>query len=211
MRTITVETKNDAHRTGGAVLSSSFPMGVPAERIAEAHDIGARWIQQLGEVRSATLALEAGADVLVAQGSEAGGNAGGVVTMVLVPQVVDVAGEVPVLVAGGVGDGRGLAAALTLGAQGVMVSTRFLASAEMAIDPRWKDRILASDATDAVKVRNSEGDAAVHHRSAPGRAAGATGAPYAARASARSRAGIRWIRRGVRSWSRKSEPTVATT
>jgi enoyl-[acyl-carrier protein] reductase II len=139
-----------------APAAVSFHMGVPAERIAEAHDVGARWIQQVGDVRSATLALEAGADVLVAQGSEAGGNTGWVATMVLVPQVVDVAGAVPVLAAGGVGDGRGLAAALTLGAQGVMVGTRFLASAEMAIDPRWKDRILASDGTDAVKVPNSK-------------------------------------------------------
>jgi enoyl-[acyl-carrier protein] reductase II len=133
----------------------SFHIGVPAERIAEAHEVGARRIQQVGDVRSATLALEAGADVLVAQGSEAGGNTGWVATMVLVPQVVDVAGDVPVLAAGGIGDGRGLAAALTLGAQGVMVGTRFLASTEMAIDPQWKDRILASDATDAVKVSNS--------------------------------------------------------
>ena len=139
-----------------APAAISFHMGVPAERIAEAHDVGARWIQQVGDVRSAALALEAGADVLAAQGWEAGGNSGWVATMVLVPQVVDLAGDVPVLAAGGVGDGRGLAAALALGAQGVMIGTRFLASAEMAIDPQWKNRILASDATDVVKVRNSE-------------------------------------------------------
>ena len=139
-----------------APAAISFHMGVPAERIAEAHDVGARWIQQVGDVRSAALALEAGADVLAAQGWEAGGNSGWVATMVLVPQVVDLAGDVPVLAAGGVGDGRGLAAALALGAQGVMIGTRFLASAEMSIDPQWKNRILASDATDVVKVRNSE-------------------------------------------------------
>ncbi len=134
----------------------SFHMGVPGDRIAQAHDVGARWIQQVGDLRAAELALEAGADVLVAQGWEAGGNSGWVGTMVLVPQVVDVAGHVPVLAAGGIADGRGIAAALALGAQGVMLGTRFLASAEMAIDRSWKDRIVAADATDAVKVARSE-------------------------------------------------------
>jgi nitronate monooxygenase/enoyl-[acyl-carrier protein] reductase II len=133
----------------------SFHIGVPRERIAEAHDVGILWIQQVGDLRSAELALEAGADVLVAQGWEAGGNAGWVGTIVLVPQVVDVAGDVPVLAAGGIGDGRGLAAALALGAQGAVLGTRFLASVEMGIDPSWKERILTADATDAVKVVNS--------------------------------------------------------
>jgi enoyl-[acyl-carrier protein] reductase II len=134
----------------------SFHMGVPRERIAEAHEVGALWMQQVGDRRSAELALESGADVLVAQGWEAGGNAGWVATMVLVPQVVDVAGEVPVLAAGGIADGRGIAAALALGAEGVLLGTRFLASAEMAIDGEWKERIVAADATDAVKVPSSE-------------------------------------------------------
>lgn len=134
----------------------SFHLGVPAARIAEAHSVGARWIQQVGDRRGAELALEAGADVLVAQGWEAGGHAGWVGTMVLVPQLVDLAGEVPVLAAGGIADGRGVAAALALGAQGVLLGTRFLASTEMDIDPAWKGRILAADATEAVKVTHSE-------------------------------------------------------
>ncbi len=134
----------------------SFHMGVPAERIAEAHDAGARWMQQVGDRRTAELALEAGADVLVAQGWEAGGNAGWVGTMALVPHVVDAAGDVPVLAAGGIADGRGVAAALALGAQGVVLGTRFLASIEMSDRPSWKDRIVAADATDTVKVPNSE-------------------------------------------------------
>jgi enoyl-[acyl-carrier protein] reductase II len=134
----------------------SFHMGIPRERIAEAHDAGARWIQQVSDLRGAELALEAGADVLVAQGWEAGGNAGWVATMVLVPQVVDAAGDVPVLAAGGIGDGRGIAAVLALGAQGVMLGTRFLASTEMTIDQAWKDRIVAADAAEAVKVTNAE-------------------------------------------------------
>jgi nitronate monooxygenase/enoyl-[acyl-carrier protein] reductase II len=134
----------------------SFHMGVPRDRIAEAHDAGALWIQQVGDSRSAELALEAGADVLVAQGWEAGGNAGWVGTLVLVPQVVDAADEVPVLAAGGIADGRGIAAALALGAQGAVLGTRFLASEEMTIDQSWKDRIVAADATDAVKLATSE-------------------------------------------------------
>jgi enoyl-[acyl-carrier protein] reductase II len=94
--------------------------------------------------------------VIVAQGAEAGGHSGDVGTMVLVPQVVDVAGEIPVVAAGGIADGRGLAAALALGAQGVSMGTRFLASAELAIHDEWKRRIVEADAPDAVKVVNSE-------------------------------------------------------
>jgi enoyl-[acyl-carrier protein] reductase II len=139
-----------------APAAISFHMGVPREQIAQAHAVGAKWIQQVGDLRSAELALEAGADVLVAQGWEAGGNAGWVATMVLVPQIVDAAGNVPVLAAGGIADGRGLAAALALGAQGAVLGTRFLATTEMRIDAAWKQRIVAADATDAVKVAHSE-------------------------------------------------------
>jgi enoyl-[acyl-carrier protein] reductase II len=107
-------------------------------------------------LRTAELALEAGADVLVAQGWEAGGNAGWVSTRVLVPQLVDAAGHVPVLAAAGITDGRGIAAALALGAQGGVLGTRFLASVEMTIDSSWKNRIVAADAADAVKVPHNE-------------------------------------------------------
>ena len=102
------------------------------------------------------MAIDAGADVLVAQGTEAGGNAGWVTTMVLVPAVVDVAGEAPVVAAGGIADGRGVAAALALGAQGVSLGTRFLATTEMTIDTAWKDQIVAVSALDAVKVPHAE-------------------------------------------------------
>jgi nitronate monooxygenase/enoyl-[acyl-carrier protein] reductase II len=134
----------------------SFHIGLPAERVAEAHDAGSLWMQQVGDRRSAEAALEAGADVLVAQGWEAGGNAGWVSTLVLVPQVVDVAGAVTVLAAGGIADGRGIAAALALGAQGAMLGTRFLASEEMTVDASWKRRIVEADAADAVKIPSSE-------------------------------------------------------
>ncbi|GAA5013702.1 NAD(P)H-dependent flavin oxidoreductase [Actinopolymorpha pittospori] len=134
----------------------SFHMGVPATLIARAHEYGITWIQTVGDVAAAEAARDAGADVLVAQGGEAGGNAGWISTLVLVPAVVDVAGGVPVVAAGGIADGRGIAAAFALGAQGVSLGTRFLATEEMSIDQRWKDRIVAADATEVVKVPHSE-------------------------------------------------------
>ena len=134
----------------------SFHLGVPDELVARAHDAGILWIQQVMDRRQAEQALAAGVDVIVAQGGEAGGNGGWVATMVLVPQVVDLAGDVPVVAAGGIADGRGLAAALALGAQGVSMGTRFLASTELAIAAEWKQRVLDADALDAVKVAGSE-------------------------------------------------------
>src|SRR5215471_5648301 len=153
----------------------SFHMGVPADLIARAHDRGIAWIQTVGDKRAAELALEADADVLIAQGTEAGGNSGWISTMVLVPAVVDVAGDVPVVAAGGIGDGRGIAAALTLGAQGASLGTRFLATEEMSIDPAWKQRIVDAGALDAVKVEMSE-------RVLPSFTMPQVGRPYAPRA-----------------------------
>lgn len=133
-----------------------FHMGIPADLVKQAHDRDILWIQTVGDVPSAQQAVRAGADVLVAQGWEAGGNAGWVSTMVLVPAVVDVAGDVPVVAAGGIADGRGIAAALALGAQGACLGTRFLATREMHVDYRWKQQLLDAHATDAVKVANSD-------------------------------------------------------
>jgi nitronate monooxygenase/enoyl-[acyl-carrier protein] reductase II len=134
----------------------SFHMGMPADLIAAAHDHGIAWLQTVGDVASAEAAVAAGADVLVAQGAEAGGHAGWISTLVLVPAVVDVAGDTPVVAAGGIADGRGIAAALALGAQGASLGTRFLATTEMSISSSWKERIVGADALDAVKVANSD-------------------------------------------------------
>jgi nitronate monooxygenase/enoyl-[acyl-carrier protein] reductase II len=131
-------------------------MGVPAELIKRTHDEGILWIQTVGDLEAARAAIDAGADVLIAQGTEAGGNAGWIATSVLVPMVVDVAGDIPVVAAGGIGDGRGIAAALALGAEGASLGTRFLATTEMEIAQSWKDRIVGADALDAVKFSNSE-------------------------------------------------------
>ena len=134
----------------------SFHMGVPADLIARAHDRGIAWIQTVGDPRAAEVALAAGADVLVAQGGEAGGNSGWISSLVLIPAVVDAAGDVPVVAAGGIADGRGLAAALVLGAQGASLGTRFLATTEMRVSAAWKQRIIEAEALDAVKVPSAE-------------------------------------------------------
>ena len=134
----------------------SFHLGVPPDLMARAHEAGILWIQQVVDVRQAEAAVTAGADVIVAQGGEAGGHGGHVSTMVLVPQVVDVAGDIPVVAAGGIADGRGLAAALALGAAGVSMGTRFLATREMTIPAAAKQRLVAADAGDAVKLEHSE-------------------------------------------------------
>ena len=101
------------------------------------------------DIDQARRALDRGADVLIAQGGEAGGHSGFISTMTLVPQVVDAAGERPVVAAGGIADGRGLAAAMSLGASGVVMGTRFLASTEMDVDPAWKEMIIAASSADA--------------------------------------------------------------
>lgn len=139
-----------------APAAISFHMGIPGARIRQAHDHGITWIQTVGDEATATAALEAGADILIAQGGEAGGNAGWVGTLALVPAVVDLAGEVPVVAAGGIADGRGIAAAFALGAQGVSLGTRFLATPEMSVAEVWKHRIVDAATLDAVKVAHAE-------------------------------------------------------
>lgn len=104
-------------------------------------------------VKQAQEAAGHGVDVIIAQGSEAGGQgmAAGVGAMALLPQVVDAVDPIPVAVAGGVADGRGLAAAFVLGAAGANVGTRFLASEEASSDPAWRDQIIAAESGDAVR------------------------------------------------------------
>ncbi|MGH7714475.1 MAG: nitronate monooxygenase, partial [Vulcanimicrobiaceae bacterium] len=96
--------------------------------IARAHDAGAKVTFMVGSVREAIRARDAGADVIVAQGTEGGSHVGLQASLPLIPMVVDAVAPTPVLAAGGIADGRGLAAALALGAEGVLLGTRFLAS-----------------------------------------------------------------------------------
>jgi len=116
----------------------------------QAHEAGSKVTFMTGEVGEARRAAKAGADIIVAQGTEGGGHVSWMATMALVPMVVDVVSPVPVLAAGGIADGRGLAAALALGADGVLLGTRFLASEESPLHPNFKQAIVESDGHDTV-------------------------------------------------------------
>jgi nitronate monooxygenase/enoyl-[acyl-carrier protein] reductase II len=108
-------------------------------------------MQQVVTVAAAYRAAEAGVDIIIAQGGEAGGNSGLIATLPLVPQVVDAVAPVPVVAAGGIADGRGLAAALMLGAEGINIGTRFLASSESAAGETWQAAILGAKSEDITK------------------------------------------------------------
>jgi nitronate monooxygenase/enoyl-[acyl-carrier protein] reductase II len=110
-------------------------------------------MQQINTVEQAQLAAEHGADIIVAQGSEAGGYGGAVSTMSLVPQVVDAVRPVPVVAAGGIADGRGIAAAILLGAAGVNLGSRFLASVESPVGERWKKALVTYPSEDWIQAR----------------------------------------------------------
>ena len=134
------------------VLSTAWPW--PdfdlAALFARAHASGARVMHMVSTVQEARRAAEAGADVIVAQGSEGGGHVGLIGTMVLVPQVVRAVAPLPVLAAGGIADGAGLAAALMLGAEGVLLGTRFLATPEAPLPDAYKEAICRSDGHDTL-------------------------------------------------------------
>ncbi|HKX48546.1 MAG TPA: nitronate monooxygenase, partial [Gaiellaceae bacterium] len=130
----------------------SYALGDPGELPARVHGTGAVFVQQVHTVGQARTAADRGVDVLIAQGSEAGGFGGTVGAFALLPQVVDAVAPLPVLASGGIADGRGLAAALLLGAQGANIGTRFLASTEAGIADSWKEHIVGAESEDAVKV-----------------------------------------------------------
>jgi enoyl-[acyl-carrier protein] reductase II len=109
-------------------------------------------IVMTGRVRHAVKAEQAGADIVVAQGTEAGGHTGEIGALALIPQVVD-AVSIPVLAAGGIADGRGIIAALALGAQGVVVGTRFIATPEAQATRSYRDAIVRSAEADTVRTR----------------------------------------------------------
>ena len=125
--------------------------GDPAAFVPRLHAGGSRVAVTIASQREAERALEAGADVLVAQGWEAGGHLqGNVGLMALIPRIVDVAGPVPVVAAGGIADGRGFAAALILGAAGVSMGTRFVASEEAFAHHGYKERLTTAGVDDTV-------------------------------------------------------------
>jgi NAD(P)H-dependent flavin oxidoreductase YrpB (nitropropane dioxygenase family) len=117
---------------------------------AKAHDVGAKVMFMTGDVHEAVRAKNAGADIIVAQGSEGGGHVGWMASLALLPMVVDAVAPLPVLAAGGIADGRGLAASLALGADGVLLGTRFLATEESPLHANFKQAILDSNGHDTV-------------------------------------------------------------
>jgi nitronate monooxygenase len=134
-------------RSPAAVMLS---FGDPAPFAAKIKEAGAKLICQVQSIAQARAAAAAGADLIVAQGGEAGGHGAARATLPLVPAVVDAVDPLPVAAAGGIADGRGLAAALMLGAAGVLLGTRFYAAAESLGHPDAKRRILAASGDDTV-------------------------------------------------------------
>src|SRR5262245_20152959 len=129
----------------------SFFWGDPRPHVETAHAAGALVFHSVGSIEEARRAVDAGVDVVVAQGWEAGGHVRGTVaTLPLIPEVADAIAPVPVVAAGGIGDGRGLAAALMLGASAAWMGTRFLASAESVAHREYKKRVLAAGSEDTV-------------------------------------------------------------
>ncbi len=133
----------------------SFCWRDPASLVPRAKAGGAIVLHTVGSADDAKRAVDCGVDIVVAQGWEAGGHVRGMVaTMPLVPTVVDAVRPTPVVAAGGVADGRGLAAVLALGAAGAFIGTRFLASHEAAIHRRYQELLLRASETDTVYLDN---------------------------------------------------------
>jgi nitronate monooxygenase len=141
------------HRLGEALEAGlrivSLFWGDPGPYVEQVHDANGVVLQTVGSAEEARRAVEIGVDVIVAQGWEAGGHVWGqVATLPLVPAVVDAVSPVPVIAAGGIGDSRGVAAVMALGAQAAWVGTRFLLAQEMPIHEEYRRRLLDAVETD---------------------------------------------------------------
>jgi NAD(P)H-dependent flavin oxidoreductase YrpB (nitropropane dioxygenase family) len=131
----------------------SFFWGDPTPYVDRVHAGGGKVFHQVGSVADAQRAAKANVDVIIAQGVEAGGHiAGEVSTLALVPRVVDAVAPHIVAAAGGIADGRGVVAALALGAQAAVLGTRFLASTESRAHPDYKKKLLAANENDTVRT-----------------------------------------------------------
>ncbi|MGN6515756.1 MAG: NAD(P)H-dependent flavin oxidoreductase [Rhizomicrobium sp.] len=151
-----LEKTADAIIAGGAAAFISG-LGVPPPHLVKKfHDAGLKVMNVNGAVKHAKAAEAGGLDAVVAQGTEAGGHTGRIAGMALIPQVVD-AVKIPVIAAGSIVDGRGLAAALALGAQGVWMGTRFIASTEAHAGALYKQVILDANDEDTVITRSYSG------------------------------------------------------
>ena len=131
----------------------SFFWGDPTPYVEKAHKVGIKVCDQVGSVAAAKRAQRAGVDFFIAQGVEAGGHISGTVsTMVLVPRVVDTVTPALVVAAGGIADGRGMAAALALGAEGVVIGTRLIATTECNAHDIYKQKVIAASEEDTVRT-----------------------------------------------------------
>ncbi|MDP6814726.1 MAG: nitronate monooxygenase [Alphaproteobacteria bacterium] len=171
MRSRFVRSEEVAARQIQAVLASDVDLfacgiGAPLAAVTRAKADGKRTLALVGSPHHARRALESGADILVAQGHDAGAHTGPIGTFSLVPQIADLAGDVPVLAAGGVATGRHIAAAYALGAQGVWLGTVWLATREHAMQPQIVDKLLAAGSLDTVISRANSGKTLRQVRSA---------------------------------------------
>jgi len=133
------------------VPSITLSFGDASKHIARAKQAGIVVMHQVQTIAAARASVAEGVDVVIAQGGEAGGHTGSVATMALVPQVVDIAGTIPVIAAGGIADGRGVVAAFALGAQGVIMGTRFVACDECTSSAyQHREKIIAATADDTI-------------------------------------------------------------
>ncbi|MFD6162728.1 NAD(P)H-dependent flavin oxidoreductase [Nocardia sp. NPDC060256] len=139
----------DEYRPSAVALS----FGDPSPFVAAVREAGAKVLVQVTDLDEARRARDVGADVIIAQGGEAGGHGGGRSTLTIVPAVVDLVHPTPVLAAGGIADGRGLAAALTLGAAGALIGTRFEATHEAVLAPEEAKAIVAATGDDTSRNR----------------------------------------------------------
>ncbi len=150
-----VLSRPDQHHRLDAALSAGLRIvllfaGDPHGYVDPVHDARGLVMHTVGSAEEARHAAECGVDIVVAQGWEAGGHVwGGVATLPLVPAVVDAVAPVPVIAAGGIGDARGVAAVLALGAQAALLGTRFLLAHEMPIHEEYRRRLIAATETDA--------------------------------------------------------------
>ncbi|MEV5500681.1 nitronate monooxygenase family protein [Nonomuraea fuscirosea] len=151
------------HRIG-LIASALGPP--PPEMVSSAREAGVPVAALVGTVEHARRQVAAGADLIVAQGTEAGGHTGEISTLVLVPQVVDAVGPIPVLAAGGIASGRQMAAAMALGAEGVWCGSVWLTTEEAETSPAVKQKMLAASSLDTVRSRSRTGKPARQLKSA---------------------------------------------
>jgi NAD(P)H-dependent flavin oxidoreductase YrpB (nitropropane dioxygenase family) len=165
-----VKTLDGVRRQLAVILEEQVPilaigLGDTAEVVPQAHAVGTKVMALCGTARQALSHARNGVDVIIAQGYEAGGHTGRIANFPLIPQVVDAVRPIPVVVAGGIADGRGLAAALSLGAVGVWCGTVFLISQESAIHPDYREQLVVGRSEDFVLDRYPSGKTSRHYRS----------------------------------------------